>query len=234
MNRFIWSTTYALSFAAFLTFIAAAPAEYVAQTIVLDQSNRFSDGVKYGSVTIEAYDGVGAPAGGLNAGQVRITYTADKLLSYGDVLFFGINSVGFNTDLAIKKKQIQGPAFWDLAKNEKLDGFGRFTWADSSPLGILRDNPVSILISDLGTDATLDHFLLGSALKNGNPPPQGSSPFAAHVVGLEIGDSTFRNHWIGGDIDVLATPEPASITLAFFALAGIGVSRRLRSRRSQA
>src|SRR5262245_58669506 len=89
-----------------------ARAEYVAQTFDLNQSNTFADGVKYGSVTIEAYDGVGKSGGGLSKGQVRITWTADLLPSYGPVNLFAINAVAFNTDLELKKKQITVPSNW--------------------------------------------------------------------------------------------------------------------------
>lgn len=207
----------------------AAHAEYVSQTITLDQSNKYADGPAFGSVFIEAYDGVGTPGGGLNAGQVRITYTAHLLPIYGDVQFFGLTAVGFNTDLTLKKNQIQGPTGWNLQKNENLGGFGRFTWEESTIVGENRQNPVVLLISDLGSDAKLDHFLIGSLLKNGNIPPQGSSAFVAHVDGFAGETGDFRHHWIGHDI--LATPEPGTLTLAVLGLGGLGLVRRARSKR---
>src|SRR5262245_14671495 len=98
---------WAVALLLFLTCASQARADYVSYTMALDQSNVMPDGVKYGSVVVEAYDGVGAPGGGLSAGSVRLTFTADVLPVYGKLSNFGIDKVGFNTDLDLSKGQIQ-------------------------------------------------------------------------------------------------------------------------------
>src|ERR1043165_3638105 len=75
-----------------------ARADYIAQTVVLDQSNTFKGSVPYGSVLVEAYDGVGTGGGGLQAGQGRLTYTANTAPYTSLGPNFGIKNVGFNTD----------------------------------------------------------------------------------------------------------------------------------------
>src|SRR5262249_35993148 len=130
-----------------------ARADYLTQTVGLDQSNVLPDGVKYGSVRVEAYDGVGAPGGGLSAGQVRITVTADSLASYGKLDNFGIQKVGFNTDLSLKAGQITPPSGWKVEPGGNISGFGHFTW-EVVGKGSNRHDPAVITISGLGANAT--------------------------------------------------------------------------------
>src|SRR6266404_9230967 len=101
-----------------------ALADYVSQSVSLDQSNALKDGVSYGSVLIEAYDGVGIGGGGLNKGEVRLTYAASIVPDYNSVSkTFGIQGVGFNTDLSLASGQITGPLGWTLGNKKSLSGF---------------------------------------------------------------------------------------------------------------
>jgi hypothetical protein len=203
---------------------SAARADYVSQTVNLDQSNTYPDGVVYGSVKIEAYDS-GTGGGGLLAGQVRLTYTADIVAAYlGTTKTFGIQDVGFNTKLSLKDGQISGPGGWKLSSNATLDGFGKFSWdVSGNAKGGSRPNPVTVLISELGVDATVGNFLVGSTGSGKNPPSEGSVYFAMHVAGFEAQEGS---HWVGGSTiveeepppptgsgEVAPTPEPSSIVL---------------------
>src|SRR5687768_16263 len=85
-----------------LALAAPAQAGYLTQTVKLNLSNDLADGVTYGTVKVEAYDGVGAASGGLSAGQVRLTYTADPAPYDALTGNFGFHTVGFNTKLSLK------------------------------------------------------------------------------------------------------------------------------------
>src|SRR5688572_21108352 len=60
-------TLWGLAGLALLALAAPARAEYVTRTYLFDQSNRLPDGIVFGGVTIEAYDGTGDAGGGLAA-----------------------------------------------------------------------------------------------------------------------------------------------------------------------
>ncbi|MCI0641179.1 MAG: PEP-CTERM sorting domain-containing protein [Gemmataceae bacterium] len=223
----------ALCLAALASTPFAARADYVAQIHVLDQSNTFKDGVYYGSVVIEAYDGVGDAGGGLSAGQVRITFTADPLSDYGVRLNFGFDKVGFGTDLALKSSQISAPFAWKMKSDEQLDGFGRFTWVADQFLPHHRLNTIALTISGLGMDATLEHFLIASANKSGHEPPQGASYFAGRVGGfVTLGDGKLTfNHFVGAPA-LEHAPEPSTLALAGLACCCLGLVRLARRRKA--
>lgn len=231
-------------------------ADYATQSINLDQSNTLKDGVVYGSVLIEAYNGVGAPGGGLNAGEVRLTYSAAVVPDYTSLgKTFGIDHVGFNTDLSFAADKISGPAGWKINNKGSMSGFGKFTWqADGSAKGGERPNPVSLLITGLGTDATLAHFLFGSEGNGKNPPDQGSVYFAMHVAGFTTA-SQVGSHYVGGSGtgeppppggsgeeppppggggEVRDTPEPSALLLGGFGVACFGLYRWNTRRRKAA
>src|SRR3954451_22475384 len=75
---------------------APASAGYLTNSYTFTQSNTLADGVNYGTVTIEAYDGNGAGGGGLAAGQIKLTIdvTTAPYTTVGSK--FGIQSFGFN------------------------------------------------------------------------------------------------------------------------------------------
>jgi hypothetical protein len=199
-HRFIILVTMSLILEAF-THAPPAHADYVSQPVSIDQSNTMKDGVVYGSVLVEAYNGVGAAGGGLNAGEVRLTYSASAIPDYGTISkTFGIGEVGFNTDLALSSGQITGPAGWKLDSAKTISGFGKFSWGlQGNAEGGSRPNPVTVLITGLGADATLEHFLLGSVGAGKNPPSEGSVFFAMHVAGFETpGASPVGSHFVGG------------------------------------
>ena len=212
-----------------LTLAPKVHADYVFQTVTLDQSNALNNGVNYGSVLIEAYDG-GVGGGGLSTGQVRLTFTASNASNYTSLgKTFGIGEVAFNTDLALTAGQISGPGGWTLSNTKSISGFGKFSWdLSGSAAGGSRPNPVSVTISGLGANATLQHFLFGSAGDGVNPPPLGSVDFAMFVAGFTTTDPTIGGHFVGGPFGVpppggqgeppAATPEPSTLVLG-----GIGL-----------
>jgi hypothetical protein len=231
--------------------LAAPPAvhaDYVSQLVILDQSNTLKDGVAYGSVLVEAYNGVGAAGGGLKAGEVRLTFTADPTAYDSVSKTFGIDHLGFNTDLTLTAGQITQPSGWKISSAKTLSGFGKFTWdADGSAKGGSRLNPASVLIDGLGSNATIDHFLIGSVGSGKNPPSEGSVYFAMHVAGFSVKGNDATSHWVGGSTrlivdpppppgpegsgDVRPTPEPASIILGAFGIGAVWLGRMWRSRK---
>ena len=66
-----------------------ARAGYATQTFTLNQSNGLADGVNYGSVQVQAYNGVGANPSSLSAGQVVFTVTVNSA-AYGSLGLVGL------------------------------------------------------------------------------------------------------------------------------------------------
>jgi hypothetical protein len=228
----------------------AARADYVSQSVTLDQSNALKDGVTYGTVLVEAYNGVGPGGGGLTAGEVRLTYTASTAPYSGESKTFGIGAVGFNTDLSLTPGQISGPGGWKLKNNHTMSGFGNFVWELSGDAkGGSRPNPVTVLISGLGADATIGHFTLGSKGNGKSPPPEGSVYFAMHVAGFTYQcNEDVTSHFVGGGSgdpnlppppppggsgEVQPTPEHSTIVLLSISFGCLALARfvpRLRKR----
>jgi hypothetical protein len=224
--------------AALVTLAISAPvrAEYVNRTYLFDQSNVLSDGQVFGGVTIEAYDGAGPAAGGLSAGQVRLTFTADPLSIYGSSQCFGIRAIGFNTDLALQPEQIHLPDAWALRENRFMGGFGRFGWQAYTTAD--QQSSLVVTIDGLDSAATLDHFLIASATSTGGTPAQGSVYFACRIGGVHISNDCGPNsHVVGNGVPPPAgpigdetlppepqpSPEPATGLLAIAALCGLGL-----------
>lgn len=223
-----------------VVFASTARAEYISQSYLLDQSNTFGDGTTYGKVVVEAYNGLGAGGGGLSAGSVRLTFSADILGIYGTLGNFGIDRVAFNTDLVLKESQISGPTDWKITADKQVSGFGQFSWNVQKQKGPDRLNLVVVTIGDLGLDATIAHFLIDSSQKNGDVPPQGASPFAAHVAGFSgtAANNFTGSHFVGGgvpdddDNQVSETPEPSALMLVATGIAALGFVA-IRRRRVQ-
>jgi len=203
-----------------------ARADYVSQSVPL-----VSDlgGPDTGMVLAEANSGATA-VNGLQPGQVRLTFTGNPvpaLLKLGPN--FGFNQVVFNTDLAITPGQVtlpagwtlSGPNLWPSAPNAKI-------WlAQNSPSpGNQISNPVVVVISGLGSQATLNHFLIGIP-----QPPSPPFVFLGDVSYWNSdGVAVVRDNMIG---TIQSTPEPSTLVLGAVGLvAGIVVRqrRRLRSR----
>ena len=97
---------------------------------------------------------------------------------------------------------------------------------------------VSVLISGLGTNATLAHFAL--------PSMGGESEFfAGHIIDFTAPKSEVTSQWVGGSSDPLVppppggqggvpqAPEPSALVMAAIGLCGfafLGYSRRRRER----
>src|SRR5688500_8421191 len=109
-----WTRTFTLALAALFLALAPARAGYLTKNVLRNRSDVVPGPGPFGSVLIEAYDGVGTPGGGLNAGEVRLTFsgpfTSFDLGEDGGLFLAGFQSVGFNTDLSLSSGQIVGPS----------------------------------------------------------------------------------------------------------------------------
>lgn len=233
-----------------LTFLpvtqTAVLADYISQTVGLSSTakNPIS-----GSVQIEAYDGKGAAGGGLNAGQVRLTFHANAPIgNVGD--FSGFEGVGFNTDLSLNPSQISGPMKWEASTNPYF-GIVRFPWVvratalDSftgSWLGVPDlvyngklplHNDLSVLISGLGSNATPAHFQF---------PGEKWTPAVFYGEWWDLRDDAFGFHFSSQILSAsesglgsgpLATPEPSTLILYCLGLAGLLARRVQRLRVNQ-
>ena len=147
---------------------APAPAGYLTSSYAFTQSNVLADGVNYGTVTIEAYDGIGAAGGGLAAGQVRLTVnvTAAPYATVGPN--FGVQSFGFGFQkLRIASGDIDSaPTGWrfDVTPPD-AGGFGPFGKFDAAADGAGNDRraPLVIVISNQGADATTSNVTHANA-----------------------------------------------------------------------
>lgn len=238
---------------ALLTLPRPAAADYVTQTLLL--SSPTDPAGKGGSVKVEAYNGVGTAGGSLNAGEVRLTYS--RGLGYPDVIEPGIDSyvrgfqgIGFNTDLSLTADQIVGPTGWSASPGALLGTHGEFEWAVATSTNYRDD--VSILITGLGADALLSHFLLPSTGSTGGP-----AYFAGQWLDVALGPNGYDRSEIVASPGTTSgpapgpgpepvpgpgpepvpgpneTPEPGSLALAGLGLIGLAAAR-LRRRRAAA
>lgn len=174
-----------------LTILPTAHADYVTRTYAFDFSDAMPYGESFGSVKVEAYDGNGDAGGGLNAGQVRMTFHAAALPLYGPTdASFGFQQVGFNANVDIKDVQITAPNGWKLRNGRFMGGFGKFAWqayGDPSALS----GPLTLTINDLGQNAFIDNFVVGSMTSTGDWPLFGSVYFAARIGGFDLNDDWY-------------------------------------------
>ncbi len=219
-----------------------ARADYISESVSL---SLFGQGGTNGSVTVEAYDGTGSAGGGLTPGEVRLTFHADPA-TFGqppggggiNYSFSGFQAIGFNTDLTLNANQISGPNNWVSLPNLALAGAGPFNWAVGT--GASLQNDVSILITGLGTSATVGHFTLPS--QPSSDPAISSAVFAGSWALLNFGSA-----WTGATSYLLTAggggasgqggapgpndaPEPSTLALAGLGLAGLFARRSLRKR----
>ena len=220
---------------ALLAVARPAAADYVSQTVLLTSP---ADPVApAGSVVVEAYDGLGTAGGGLNAGEVRISFQRippprGAGHAPGEAPLFtvqGFQVVGFNTDLNLTAGQITGPAGWAAAPGVTLGGHGDFGWALGTATAF--QNDVSVLITGLGANASLAHFLLNST-GGGSGPAQ----FAGQWIDVSFGPGGFStSETVAGpapeEVATEATPEPASLALGGLGLLGLAIGRTVRRRR---
>lgn len=205
--------------AAWLVFAGVGRAGYVTQS--------FNSGDL--AVTFEAYDGKGAAGGGLNAGEVRLTFTDTTPVSPPPPDTFvnqGLQSVGFNTDLSLSPGQITGPAGWNVVKNAKFGPNGTFGWAVGTVSNF--QNPVSVLITGLDSDATFAHFNLGSS------GGSSSNLFGGRYVSISFGPdgADVSSSWraAGSPSAVAQTPEPSSLAIVGVGALGLAFARWRRQR----
>jgi hypothetical protein len=252
-------TRWALAALALACLAPVGRADYVSRTYLFDQSSVLPGGLTYGSARIEAYDGMGTAGGGLSAGQVRLTVQADALPVYGPLGdHFGVYGAGFNTDLNLDPSQISLPDGWRLRNGRFMGGFGKFAWEASGPIESSQ-NPLVLTISGLGTNATLDHFLIPSANSLGGVPINGSVFFAARVGDFDINNDLVdaTTHVIGvgypvpppttgpvtpvdppppnsgsGPPGPVQNPEPSALLLCALGAGSLGLGRWLRRRPS--
>jgi hypothetical protein len=205
-----------------------AGAEFVTHTYVLNEANQLPDGKDYGNVKVEAMPDIG---------EVKLTFNASASPYTSTGKHFGFNAVAFGTDLKLKPSQISVPANWDLHHGVHVSPFGKLTWEVSNG-----DHPaksVVVIISGLGSNATLGHFTLDSS---GKDPVY----FAGHVVDFAVKGSDVKHQWVGGGSsdgsgtppppggsgDPPQTPEPSALALAGLGLFGLGLAGlRRRTRR---
>ncbi len=229
---------WGLCLAALALAFATQPAKagYQTKTYTFTQSDVLADGVNYGTVKVESYDGLGATGGSLLTGQIRFTVTAATApYTAGLSSNFGIQHFGFNFDnLTITASDITTvPSGWTFDVTGPSGGFGPFGKFDATAAGSGdRRNPLVILISNKGTNALIANV----TLTNGGTPP---SYFAAHVAGFNAING-LDSHKIavtnlsdnGGLGDAIATPAPAGFVLLASALPVFGLRRLIRRKRT--
>jgi hypothetical protein len=216
-------TSRLLSCAALALFAWAGPsagsamAGYQSASFIFNVSNVLPPS-DYGTVLLESYTGPGT-VNGLSNGQVRFTVDAPFLPIYGDPTQapnFGMDKFAFNTDLSPIPTSIvvatsSNPNLgWGIKEDQNISNFGTFEVEDKGT-GHSRGDPITVTISGLGSNATLNHFIF---LSDGNG---GSTPayFTAHLGGFP---NQPTSQYIAVT-DITQTPAPPGLALA---LAGIG------------
>ena len=208
----------------------SARGDYVSQTFQFDRSDSLPSGPLFGSVTIDAYDGVGAPGGGLSPGQVRMSFQAAPLPIYGPInSSFGFAEVGFNTNLPLTAGQIHTPAGWNLRNSSVMGGFGQFGWQAYGDPSLVSSPAAVVTISGLGANATLDHFLIPSTSAT-----DASVYFAGLIGGFTLNTDGFNlsSHLVGvtaptppWDSGVTPNPEPSALLLGLCGVWIVGLRR---------
>lgn len=235
---------WGLCILALVLAFAAQPAKaaYQVKTYTFTQSNVLADGVNYGTVKVESYDGIGATGGSLLTGQIRLTVTAATApYTAGLGSNFGIQDFGFNflnlsinTAAEITANVTTVPTTWTFTVAPSGGGFGEFGQFNATDTGTghSRANPIAILISNQGTNALIANV---TRTIGGTP----ASYFAAHVADFNTINGQ-ESHKIavtnlsdnGGLGDAIATPAPAGFVLLVSALPVFGLRRLIRRKRT--
>jgi MYXO-CTERM domain-containing protein len=213
---------------------ARVHADYVSATVPLQSLDFGGTGA---IVVAEANNGPGLGSGGALPGQVRLSFSVNPLPAYGQLgPHFGFSSVSFNTDLALSPSQIQIPPGWSMAAAPQSGVGGAApsglqTWQFSAATANYQVPSVGVLITGLGTQATLDHFLTPMTYNDplaANPPPW---IFQAVVGGFQApgnnSGQVITSDALSGGI-IQAAPEPSALTLGAVGLAGVALVRRRR------
>jgi hypothetical protein len=196
----------------FAGFPSQATANYQSQTVTMNLANQPSDPTagNYGSVRVEAWNGVGTGGGGLTAGEVRISVTITNANGNPTAL---LDSFSFNSTVSpqfplsdVKSVTTSNGSTWSVSPggNEGPSHNFSFTASGNNDIPFTGSTNLTILIdlsqSGQTSQATLANFItLGDT--NGPDP----AIFAAHIKGL-----TFSSYFIRA----AAVPEPSSLLLA--------------------
>lgn len=197
----------------------SARANITSGSWIMDQSNKFADGVAYGQVDIEAND---------VAGTVEFTVDAfDVQPTYGTLSNFGLQAFGFNFDNLTSTPSgwtIALPTGWSQDNNGgNMIGFGSFEVKEVGT-GSTRQDPLVFTI----TLPTAGEAIASNFAVNGAGGVQGTFFFAAHVAGF---GNKPGSHYIGGssESDTNHTPVPGAAVLAAI---GLGIAGFINRRRS--
>jgi hypothetical protein len=230
---------WVIALAAIGLSLSAQPSKagYQTATYTFTQSNTLADGVNYGTVTVESWDGLGSSGGGLLAGQIRFTVdatTAPYVNGIGNN--FGIQHFGFNfANLEITAADISAlpPTGWSFDIDPSGGGFGPFGKFDAQAdgTGNNRRDPLVIMISNQGSDALIANVTLLS------DPATEPAYFAAHVAGFneidgadshKIGVTDLGNPGGGGGGGGEIVPAPAGLILFASAVPMLALRRLIR------
>lgn len=211
-------------------------AALIEQSYDLDQTNSspFTDGTTFGTVTI-----------GIDGNTVYFTVDVSDLLGLTGVTAgsnFGLQTFGFNTNLALTPGMFTLPSDWDVAEKKgaldpkNQDGFGKFDVVSSGD-GSSRQSPLEFTIDVTGLGAV--SFANFELFSEGDAKDQGNQYFAGHVAGFEVKGSGTTSMYIAGSSlaqesppEEQIAPEPCSAIL--LGLGGIGLAGFVRfSRRGR-
>jgi hypothetical protein len=127
---------------------------------------------------------------------------------------------GFNTDLAptsiVATNSGGTDLHWTVKTNQNVSNFGIFSF-ELDGKGQAQANPLVVTISNLGSNATLAHFVLPSQLNGGTV----ASFVAQQDRFIAVGDPN-------------AVPEPSAVVLALVGIGGFGLTGFRRWRRKAA
>jgi len=209
---------HALSAAALLAAVAAAPVHATSVSYFLDKTNVsvLPDGVNYLQVTIS--DGVS----GLIDFQVDVLTDAFTPVSSGnfgmDMFFFNYDEAKLGTVAATSITNVN-PDTWNIVEQKNSGGGFGFFQFELKGNGSSRVNQLLFSIDGVTGDVPMDYAIGGADFLN-----NGSTEFfAAHVADFVTSDSTTSAKFAGST----AVPVPAAVWLFGSGLLGlVGVARR--------